>query len=85
VRSKILKRSIVIHGHKTSVALEDAFWLRFREIATAAEKTPAQLASEIDGDRTHGNLSSAIRLHVLEHYVNRNRYETANPTNDARA
>jgi predicted DNA-binding ribbon-helix-helix protein len=62
------KRSIVIAGHKTSIALEDAFWLSLKEIA-AEEGTPvSQLVNRIDGDRDHGNLSSTVRLYVLEHY-----------------
>jgi predicted DNA-binding ribbon-helix-helix protein len=66
--SQVLKRSINIAGHKTSVSLEDAFWGALREIA-ATQKTPlSDLVSTIDNERQHGNLSSAIRLFVLEYY-----------------
>ncbi len=64
----VIKRSIVIAGHKTSVSLEDAFWKGLKEIATARDMTLSDLVATIDTDRRHGNLSSAIRLFVLEYY-----------------
>jgi predicted DNA-binding ribbon-helix-helix protein len=67
-KSRVLKRSIVIAGHKTSVSLEDQFWDALREIATARGSPMGTLVSSIDVDRKHGNLSSAIRLFVLDHY-----------------
>jgi predicted DNA-binding ribbon-helix-helix protein len=66
--SKVVKRSIVIAGHKTSVSLEDDFWSSLREIAKSRRMHVQDLASEIDSNRTHGNLSCAIRLYVLDHY-----------------
>jgi len=68
MKSPVVKRSIVIAGHKTSVSLEDAFWKGLKEIATARELTLSDLVATIDTDRRHGNLSSAIRLFVLDHY-----------------
>src|SRR5262249_18013935 len=68
MKSPVVKRSIVIAGHKTSVSLEDAFWKGFKEIAGARDMTLSDLVSTIDSDRRHGNLSSAIRLFVLDHY-----------------
>ena len=66
--SQVLKRSINIAGRKTSVSLEDVFWTALREIA-ATRKTPlSDLVSAIDKERKHVNLSSAIRLFVLEYY-----------------
>ncbi len=59
------KRSVVIAGHRTSVSLEDAFWQSLREIAAQRGVSVNTLVAEIDGART-GNLSSAIRIHVLE-------------------
>jgi predicted DNA-binding ribbon-helix-helix protein len=67
MKSQIVKRSIVIEGHKTSVSLEDAFWTGLREIAQAQDATLSKLVAEIDRTRQQGNLSSAIRLFVLEH------------------
>ena len=68
MNSLVVKRSIVIAGHKTSVSLEDAFWQGLKEIANNREMTLSDLVARIDTDRHDGNLSSAIRLFVLEHY-----------------
>jgi predicted DNA-binding ribbon-helix-helix protein len=68
MKSPVVKRSIVIAGHKTSVSLEDAFWKGLKEIATGREVTLSDLVASIDTDRRHDNLSSAIRLFVLDHY-----------------
>ena len=68
MKSPVVKRSIVIAGHKTSVSLEDAFWKGLKEIADAREMTLSELVASIDTDRKHGNLSSAIRLFVLDHF-----------------
>jgi predicted DNA-binding ribbon-helix-helix protein len=67
-KSQVFKRSIVIGGRKTSVSLEDAFWDALREIATARGVPTATLVSTIDTGRAQSNLSSAIRLFVLDHY-----------------
>jgi len=68
MKSPVVKRSIVIAGHKTSVSLEDAFWKGLKEIAGARDLTLSDLVASIDSERRHGNLSSAIRLFVLDHY-----------------
>jgi predicted DNA-binding ribbon-helix-helix protein len=68
MKSPVVKRSIVIAGHKTSVSLEDAFWKGLKEIAGGRDMTLSDLVSTIDSDRRHGNLSSAIRLFVLDYY-----------------
>jgi predicted DNA-binding ribbon-helix-helix protein len=68
MKSPVVKRSIVIAGHKTSVSLEDAFWKGLKEIANGREMTLSDLVATIDTDRRHGNLSSAIRLFVLDQY-----------------
>jgi predicted DNA-binding ribbon-helix-helix protein len=68
MKSPVVKRSIVIAGHKTSVSLEDAFWKSLKEIANSREVTLSDLVASIDSERRHGNLSSAIRLFVLDHY-----------------
>jgi predicted DNA-binding ribbon-helix-helix protein len=59
------KRTITIAGHKTCVSLEDAFWNALREIAANKNVSRSDLVSKID---KCGNLSSAIRLFVLDHY-----------------
>ena len=70
MKSPVVKRSIVIAGHKTSVSLEDAFWKGLKEIASARNMTLSELVAAIDSERQHGNLSSAIRLFVLDFYRN---------------
>jgi len=68
MKSSVIKRSIVVAGHKTSVSLEDAFWRGLKEIAGGRNVTLSDLVAAIDGARQHGNLSSAIRLFVLDFY-----------------
>ena len=68
MKSTIVKRSIVIAGHKTSVSLEDAFWKELKAIAGERDMNLSELVASIDSDRKHSNLSSAIRLFVLNHY-----------------
>ena len=70
MKSTIVKHSIVIDGHKTSVSLEDAFWSDLKHIAHAQRATLSALVAKIDETRRQGNLSSAIRLFVLEHTRN---------------
>lgn len=68
MKSPIVKRSIVIAGHKTSVSIEDAFWTALKDIAASRGTTVAELVASIDAGRRHGNLSSAVRLFVLDHF-----------------
>jgi predicted DNA-binding ribbon-helix-helix protein len=68
MKSPVVKRSIVVAGHKTSVSLEDAFWTCLKEIAGERGLTLSEMVASIDTGRQHGNLSSAIRLFVLDHY-----------------
>ena len=81
MKSPVVKRSIVIAGHKTSVSLEDAFWASLKTIAAGRDVTLSDLVASIDTDRRAGNLSSAIRLFVLDYY----RAQTANATSAAGA
>jgi predicted DNA-binding ribbon-helix-helix protein len=67
-KSRVLKRSIIISGRKTSISLEDEFWDGLREIAALQGVTMSTLVSTIDTNLQHQNLSSAIRLFVLDHY-----------------
>jgi predicted DNA-binding ribbon-helix-helix protein len=75
MKSPVVKRSIVIAGHKTSVSLEDAFWTALKEIAGSRDLTMSELVASIDHDRRHGNLSSAIRLFVLDYYRSQLRHQ----------
>jgi predicted DNA-binding ribbon-helix-helix protein len=69
MKSLVLKRSIVIAGHKTSISLEDAFWNALKEIAAGRDQTLSVLITAINDDRQKkSNLSSAIRLFVLGFY-----------------
>jgi predicted DNA-binding ribbon-helix-helix protein len=63
-----IKRSIVIDGRKTSVSLEDAFWMELRNLAMARNLPVGMIVAEIDARRDQANLSSAIRLHILQHF-----------------
>ena len=66
-KSAVTKRSVVIGGHKTSVSLEEPFWTEVRAIAEAEQITVSNLLRRIDRERSNANLSSAIRVYVLEH------------------
>jgi len=68
MKSSVVKRSIVVAGHKTSVSLEDEFWRGLKEIAGGRDVTLSDLVATIDSGRQQGNLSSAIRLFVLDFY-----------------
>lgn len=67
-KSAIVKRSIELHGHKTSVSLEDQFWDGLRDIAERTRTPLPMLLQTIDAQRGYANLSSAIRVYVLEHH-----------------
>jgi predicted DNA-binding ribbon-helix-helix protein len=68
MKSAVVKRSIVIAGHKTSVSLEDAFWNGLKAIANVRKINLSDLVASIDTQRQQANLSSAIRLFVLNFY-----------------
>jgi predicted DNA-binding ribbon-helix-helix protein len=72
MKSPVIKRSIVIAGHKTSVSIEDAFWAALKEIAQSRQQSLAELIGSIDDARQSGNysanLSSTIRVFVLDYY-----------------
>ena len=68
MKSSVVKRSVVIDGHKTSVSLEEPFWVDLKMIAHSQQATLSGLIAMIDGTREEGNLSSAIRLFVLQHF-----------------
>jgi predicted DNA-binding ribbon-helix-helix protein len=71
MKSTIVKRSIVIAGHKTSISLEDAFWMALKEIANGRGTTLSNVVTSINGERQNGNLSSNIRQFVLDFYRDR--------------
>jgi predicted DNA-binding ribbon-helix-helix protein len=63
---RLVKHSISIHGHRTSVSLEEAFWTRLHRMAKSRGLSLSALIAHIDDARGEGNLSSAIRVAVLE-------------------
>jgi predicted DNA-binding ribbon-helix-helix protein len=64
--ARVVKHSLVIAGHRTSVSIEDAFWRRLRRIAAERALSVNALAALIDASRGDANLSSALRVFVLE-------------------
>ena len=70
-KSATAKRSIVSNGKKTSLSLEDEFWDALKEIAAERHVKLSDLVTAIDGRREHANLSSAVRLFVLDYYRNK--------------
>jgi predicted DNA-binding ribbon-helix-helix protein len=70
MKSAVQKRSVVIDGHKTSISLEETFWGDLKDIAHSQQTTLSKLVTQIDQTRQQSeqsNLSSAIRLYVLEY------------------
>ena len=70
-KSLVIKHSIVVGGHKTSVSLEDDFWEALKQIAARNRVTLSDLVGSIDSQRRHNNLSSSLRLFVLNDYRQR--------------
>jgi predicted DNA-binding ribbon-helix-helix protein len=69
--STIVKHTIEVAERKTSLSLEDAFWQALKNIARNRRTTLPDLVAKIYSERTYGNLSSAVRLFVLNHYKGR--------------
>ena len=70
MKSSIVKRSVMINGHKTSVSLEDPFWRDLKKIARTQQAPMSKAIADINSTRERGNLSSAIRLFVLDRIRN---------------
>ena len=68
MKSLVVRHSVVIRGHKTSVSLEDRFWNALQDIAKERYQSVGQLIESIDTKRRHVNLSSALRMFVLSFY-----------------
>lgn len=69
MKSTVLKRSIVIDRHKTSISIEDLFWTSLKDIARERGSTLSDLVASVDAARGNGsNLSSAIRVFILDHF-----------------
>ena len=63
---RVVKRSLQIAGHRTSISLEEPFWIELKDFAAERGLSLAALVAEIDGARGEANLSSAIRVALLE-------------------
>jgi predicted DNA-binding ribbon-helix-helix protein len=85
MKSAITKRSVIIGGHKTSVSLEEPFWSAVREIAGSQDMTVSSLLRRIDLARRNTNLSSAIRVFVLENLRTQQTAAARNGTASGRA
>ncbi len=71
MKSLIVKRSVVLAGYHRSLSLEDEFWKGLKEIAGGRNMTLMDLVRAINAQRQHDNLSSALRLFVLEYYCSK--------------
>jgi predicted DNA-binding ribbon-helix-helix protein len=71
LKSRVTKRSIEINSHRTSVSVEDGFWTALKEIAATENTSVQNLVLKVEHERTIRNLSSAIRVFVLQYYMNR--------------
>lgn len=61
---------IIAHRHQTSISLEEEFWLELQKIALKQNMTINQLVTQIDSERKYENLSSAIRVYILNYLKN---------------
>ena len=75
MKSRVVKHSVNLNGRKTSVSFEDAFWEGLKEVAGKRLMTVRDLIEEIDATRQQPNLSSAVRVFVLEYYRSQARNE----------
>ncbi len=66
-----VKRSLTIAGHRTSISLEEPFWQALRQVAREKRKPLPALIFQIDAQRNKTNLSSAIRVYLLEYFRER--------------
>jgi predicted DNA-binding ribbon-helix-helix protein len=69
MKSPIIKRSVSVNGHKTSISLEEPFWNEIKAIASQKNTTIKDLITDIDRDKqAEANLSSSLRVFILRHY-----------------
>jgi predicted DNA-binding ribbon-helix-helix protein len=79
VNSTVKKHSILIGRRITSISLEDVFWTSLQQIARGRQVTRSELIASLDAARKNTNLSSAIRVFILNHYRS---MAVANPQRD---
>lgn len=64
--ARVVKRSLTVAGHRTSISLEDAFWTALKAVAARRALSVAALVAEVDSRRGEANLSSAVRVMLLD-------------------
>ena len=69
MKSLVVKHSVNLDGHRTSISLEEVFWTALKDIAHERCETLKNLITSIDANRQSANLSSALRIFVLRHYM----------------
>lgn len=74
------KRSLTLKGHRTSISLEDAFWIALNDVAEKEDKSTSELVEMIDENRGEAGLSSTIRIYILKYYQSRNQRFEKNKT-----
>jgi predicted DNA-binding ribbon-helix-helix protein len=84
MKSAVIKRSILINGRKTSVSLENEFWAALHEIAVGKNTAVSAMVERIDSDRENINLSSAVRVFVLNHFRPRAKMRVPQAVNSGR-
>ena len=65
-----IKKSLILSGHKTSIALEKEFWIALEEISKRQNIDIDKLIEKIDKKERSGSLASAIRVFILKKYMN---------------
>ncbi|MDC1303156.1 ribbon-helix-helix domain-containing protein [Pelagibacterales bacterium] len=65
------KHTVKVNGHDTSVFIEEEFWLELKHISKLNKKSISVLISDVDKNKKTQNLSSAIRLYILNHLKNK--------------
>jgi len=71
MNSTLVKRSVVIAGHRVDIRIEGLFWISLEEIARAEATTMSRLVATIDAGRDGTDLISAIRVYVIDHFMAR--------------
>ena len=64
------KHTVKVNGHDTSVFIEEEFWLELKEISKLKKRSISGIITDVDKNKKTQNLSSAIRLYILNHLKN---------------
>ena len=73
MKSPVVEHSVAIDGQKTSISVEEAFWSALKDIAYERDESLSHLIASIKANRQFSNLSSAIRVYVVQHYMEQHR------------